>query len=197
MYQWFSLISQVLPLFVKVTFGWTATRAGLIFLPFLGPIVLCSPMIGSLSDRMGTRVLAAAGFVIGCPSLLCLRFVTHSTNGQVVLLCILLVLNGTAGALTLPSLLAEVSRIVNTKEHDDANFIGRKCVYGQAYGLFVSFQGLGCLIGPLMAGALKDAYGWAFMSLVFGVISGLSAIPVALYSTGKASAEVGDSAEIL
>ncbi|KAF2815814.1 MFS general substrate transporter [Mytilinidion resinicola] len=180
---------SVLPLFVKATFGWTATRAGLIFLPYLGPIVLFSPIIGSLSDRMGTRVLAAAGFVVGCPSLLCLRFVNHNSDGQVILLCILLILNGTAGALTLSSLMAEVSRVVNTKERDDPKFIDKKSVYGQAYGLFVSFQGLGCLIGPLMAGALKDAYGWAIMSLVLAVISGVSAIPIAFCSTGRRSTD--------
>ncbi|KAF2492326.1 MFS general substrate transporter [Lophium mytilinum] len=190
---------SVLPLFVKATFGWTATRTGLIFLPYLGPIVLFSPIIGLLSDRMGTRVLAAAGFIVGCPSLLCLRLVNHDSDGQVVLLCILLVLNGTAGALTLSSLMAEVSRVVNTKERNDPNFMDKKSVYGQVYGLFVSFQGLGCLIGPLMAGALKDAYGWAVMSLVLGVISGVSAVPIALYSTGRDSTdgEASDVAERL
>lgn len=92
----------ILPLFVKETFRWSATKAGLIFLPYMCPFILLSPLIGSLSDKWGSRTLAAAGFISGCPFLICLRFVTHDSGAQIALLCILLLLNGISGALTLP-----------------------------------------------------------------------------------------------
>ncbi|OCL02398.1 MFS general substrate transporter [Glonium stellatum] len=172
----------VLPLFVKETFGWDATKAGLIFLPYMCPFILLSPVVGSLSDKWGSRALAAAGFISGCPFLICLRFVTHSSSTQIAILCILLLLNGISGALTLPSLMAEVSRVVETKEAEDPRFVSKSGAYAQAYGLFVSFQGLGCTIGPLIAGALRQGCGWETMATVLGILCGVSAIPVLLFT---------------
>ena len=103
---------------------------------------------------------------------------THDSGAQIALLCILLLLNGISGALTLPSLMAEVSRVVEMKEAEDPRFVSKTGAYAQAYGLLVSFQGLGCMLGPLIAGALKEGYGWGTMAMVLGVVCGVSAIPV-------------------
>ena len=83
----------VLPIFVRKTFGWHATEAGLIFLAVTVPAIL-GAAIGGLSDRFGPRRIALAGLVIATPSVALLGLVHHHDVGQVVLLCFLLACTG-------------------------------------------------------------------------------------------------------
>ena len=84
----------VLPIFVRTTFGWHATGAGLVFLAVTIPAIL-GAVIGGLSDRFGPRVIALAGLVIATPSVGLLGLVRHDGVGQIVLLCVLLACTGT------------------------------------------------------------------------------------------------------
>lgn len=82
-----------LPLYVKNTFHWDSTGAGLIFICLVVPALL-SPFVGAVSDRYGSRIITTVGLAASVPVWVCLRFVTHNTIQQKVLLCALLFLIG-------------------------------------------------------------------------------------------------------
>ena len=109
---------SVLPLFVEDTFHWGATAAGLMFLPLLIPSFL-SPLIGAAIDRLGPRWFSVAGFILFTPLEVLLRFVTHDSLQQKVLLCALLALLGLTINLATPPLLVEIVYVVEQKEKDN------------------------------------------------------------------------------
>ena len=86
-------LEAVLPLFVQRTFGWTSVGAGLIFLA-LGLPSAFGFLVGKVSDRFGPRPIVLVGCILTTPPLILLRFVTHDSTEQKVLLCVLLVLIG-------------------------------------------------------------------------------------------------------
>lgn len=84
---------SVLPLFVKATFGWGPTAAGLIFLTIAFPSIL-GPLAGALADRFGPRPVALGGFALATPALALLGLVRDGAIGMQALLCILLTIVG-------------------------------------------------------------------------------------------------------
>ena len=91
----------VIPLFVKRTFHWDPTRAGLIFLTITGPS-LAAPLAGALSDKYGSRRVAACGFIFASPMLALLALVTHHSVSQILLLCAILTILGKLSAAIRP-----------------------------------------------------------------------------------------------
>ena len=88
-----SSFDAILALFVKHTFHWSSTGAGLIFLAITIPSTL-GAAIGALSDRYGTRAVALFGFGLTVPSLALLGVVTDASVGHQAALIVLLVANG-------------------------------------------------------------------------------------------------------
>jgi Major Facilitator Superfamily len=138
----------VIPLFVKQTFHWNSTGAGLIFLAVIIP-TFASPMVGWASDKYGPRWLTVAGFTIAIPFWVLLRLVSHNSLGQKVLFCALLSLIGVALTLAMPPLMAEITYVVEAKERESPGRFGNTGAYAQAYGLFVTALAAGTLIGPV------------------------------------------------
>ena len=93
---------SVLPLFVKKTFGWNPTAAGLVFLTIAFPSIL-GPLAGALADRFGSRPVALGGFAIATPALALLGLVRDGSVGMQALLCVLLTIVGTLGFFFDPS----------------------------------------------------------------------------------------------
>ena len=174
---------SVLPLFVSRTFSWSPTGAGLIFIPVLLPGFL-APLFGALSDRHGPRWLAVSGFLLSIPCLVLLRFVDHNSTRQVVLLCALLAILGTALAAVMPPLMAEITYIVEAKEVRTPGIFGKKGAYAQAYGLFVMAFAGGCLVGPIWAGFVDARSGWGTMGWSLAVLSFGGAVPVVVWTGG-------------
>lgn len=86
-------IDSILPLFVKRTFDWTSTGAGVIFLTITSPS-LFGTFFGALSDRYGSKIVCLTG--LGCTTLnlALMAIVAHNTLLDKVLLCIFLVFVG-------------------------------------------------------------------------------------------------------
>lgn len=174
-----------LPLFVRNTFHWNSTGAGLIFLPlvivsFLGPVV------GWLSDKHGPRWYPTAGYMLNCPCLILLRLVHKDTMDQKVLLCALLTLVGICLTLALTPIMAEIAYAVDAKAaRRPPGFFGKNGAYAQAYSLFNMAWALGALVGPLLAGLVNQTHGWGSATLILGCISGFTAIPVAVWTGGS------------
>ncbi|KAI9677962.1 MAG: hypothetical protein M1822_008070 [Bathelium mastoideum] len=176
----------ILPLFVRNTFGWTSTGAGLIFLAIVAPTFL-SPISGYLSDRYGPRWIVFAGFLFATPFLILLRYVTHDSLNQKVLLCALLFLIGFGITLVFAPITAEITYVVEAKERKQPGLFGANGATAQAYGLFnVAWAG-GCLIGPLWAGMVNETAGWNTMAWTLGLLSFVTAFPTAIWTGGLIS----------
>ncbi|KAF2222605.1 major facilitator superfamily domain-containing protein [Elsinoe ampelina] len=176
---------STLPLFVRNTFTWNATGAGLIFLPVTIPAFF-APFIGRLSDRYGPRHLATAGFLLGAPCIILQRLVESNTLRQKVLLCALLALLGVALNLVLTPLMAEITYSVEaTVRKRPRGFFGDKGAYAQAYGLFNMAFAAGSMIGPLVGGLVVESKGWGAATLVLGVLSGVFAGPTFWWTGGS------------
>jgi len=175
----------VLPLFVEQEFGFTSTGAGLIFLPLVIPS-LCDPLIGHICDKHPklTRYIAAAGFIGALPPLVLLRLVKHGGTEQVVLLCALLAIIGFCVTITSAPLMFEVNLGVLEMEKKTPMILGKKNASVQGYGLFVCAFAGGSIVGPLLAGYIKDGFGWGAMAWCLGLLSGVTAIPVLLLLGG-------------
>ncbi|KAL9066790.1 MAG: hypothetical protein Q9157_007017 [Trypethelium eluteriae] len=172
-----------LPLFVRNTFGWSSTGAGLIFLALVIP-TLVSPLIGKLSDRHGPRWFVTAGFVINTPFLVLLRYVTHDSLSQKVLLCALLFFVGLSTTLVFAPISAEITHVVEAKEKKSPGLYGTNGAMAQAYGLFNMAWAGGTLVGPVWAGMVKERAGWGTMAWSLALLSFVTAFPTAVWTGG-------------
>jgi MFS family permease len=172
---------SVLPLFVHRTFGWSSTGAGLIFLTLTIPS-FAAPLVGWVADKYGPRWLVAVGFITSLPFLVLLRLVTHDSLQQIILLCVLLVLLGMSLTLIMGPLMAEIAYLVEAKEKKIPGTFGKGGAYAQAYGLYFCWFAGGALIGPIWAGFLEQRAGWGNMTWSLGLLSGVTAIPILIFT---------------
>ena len=176
-------LETVLPIHTEETFGWDSEGAGLIFLPLTLPSFL-GPLVGWVCDRFGPRWPMTVGFLFLCPILTLLQCIDYNSLDQKVLFCALLTLAACCFTMTLDPVMAEIAYVVaaKAKKNPEAyNAAGNK-VYAQAFGLFNTAYSLGNTLGPIIAGLIKDAAGWSTMGWVLGLLGGLTAVPVMLWS---------------
>lgn len=174
---------SVIPLYVADIFHWSSVGAGLVFLALIVPS-LAAPAVGWASDRFGPRIFCVVGFLLAIPFWVMLRFVTHDTLQQKVLLCALLALIGLALTLVMPPLMAEITYVVEAKEKAHPGRYGSNGAYASAYGLFVTAFAAGTMIGPTWGGYVKEAAGWATMAWSLGLLSFFAAVPCLVYTGG-------------
>jgi MFS family permease len=173
-----------LPIFVKNTFSWNSQGAGLIFISLVVPS-LFSPLVGSFSDKFGSRAITTAGFLGSVPFWVCLRFVTHDTMPQKILLCVLLTCIGTSVALAMTPLMAEIDHVLVLEEKRQSGSLGKRGAAAQGYGLFNMSYALGSLIGPLCAGYIAQSSGWGTMGWTFGIFCGVAGITTFWWTGGR------------
>lgn len=117
-------LCAILPLYASRTFHWSSLISGLLFLTIAIP-GFGGPLAGHLADRLGTRPVAIAGFLLTAPSLAALRFVEDvgsdsdgdgigdNQMGQKILLCLLLVISGFTIIFFLSPLGADLSQVAD------------------------------------------------------------------------------------
>ena len=88
-----SAFDAILPRYISLLFGWSATAAGAVFFTINGPGVF-GALFGALSDRFGCRLVALAGFAIATPSLVLLSLIDKDSLVDQILLCFFLTLIG-------------------------------------------------------------------------------------------------------
>lgn len=176
---------SVLPILVQNTFGWSSAGAGLIFLPFFVPC-LGSPLYGSIVDssRHGARIVATTGFIFCVPFFALLRFVAHNSVWTKVSLGILLFMIGLGLALCGTPLFVEVAKAVSDIEEKSPGAFGSRGAMAQAYALFNCAFAVGMLIGPMWAWAVKSTLGWAALTWMLALASGVTGIIMGLFLGG-------------
>jgi MFS family permease len=169
-----------LALFVSRTFHWSSLQAGLTFLALLLPTFF-GPVFGFLADKYGSRWISAAGFIFMGPPLILLRFVTHESVGQIVLLCALLLLVGLGSAMALSGLYAEYSKVCDDIEAEQPGSLGANGGYAQSYGISEIAWALAGLISPLMSGGIYESASWGTLGWALSVFCFLTVIPTLLF----------------
>ena len=172
----------VLPLYVHSTFHWTSLPSGLIFMCLAIP-ALTGPLVGRLSDRLGPRWIAIAGFILSTPPLVLLRLVAHDSLEQKILLCVLLVCCGFTLILIVSPVASDLSAVVEEKERTDSGIFGPGGAYAQAFALFNCSMAAATLFGPVAAGVLVEKYGWRVMTTAMGLFSFSGAVPAVSLSS--------------
>jgi MFS family permease len=179
-----SSFDSALPLYVKNTFNWTSTGAGLIFICIVVPQFI-SPLIGSFSDRSGPRLPTAVGLFGAIPFWVSLRFVTHSSMAQKILLCAMLSMIGFCLTLVMAPLMAEIDHVVELEEKRRPGSLGKRGAAAQGFGLFNAAFALGTLVGPLWAGFVIQSAGWGAMGWSLGLLSGVAAVTSLVWTGGR------------
>lgn len=172
---------STLPLLVESIFGWNSTGAGLVFLPLVMPAFL-SPLIGFLGDRYGPKWLAAGGYLLATPFLICLRFVDEDSMNHKVMLCGLLAGVGIAIALVFGPLMAEISWAVQGDEQDEQD--ESPVPYALAYGLWNMAYSGGAMLGPIVGGMIRDTAGWGTVGWCLGLLTFVTAIVQVIWIGG-------------
>jgi MFS family permease len=80
--------------------------------------------------------------------------------------------------------MSDITLVVSKKEKSNPEVFGKNGAYAQAYGLFNLSFALGALVGPLWGAFIKDAAGWSTLTWTLGLLSGISAIPTAIWCGG-------------
>ena len=185
----FMAFDATLPLHVAAVFGWTSTGAGLIFLSLVVPSFL-APLVGKvLNATGGGRVAAAGGYALACPALALLRLVDVNVSiggtppgsvNQVVLLCALLAAVGLALTIVMVPILTEMTTVVDAREKAQPGVFGPRGAYARAYGLMNMGWALGAVVGPLVAGAIRQSAGWSTLTWVLALVNGVTVLPMLL-----------------
>ena len=72
---------------------------------------------------------------------------------------------------------ADLLVVVEQKENSDPDAFGPGGAYAQAFALFNCSMAAATLFGPMVAGTLRERYGWDVMSAALGVFAFSGAIP--------------------
>lgn len=79
---------------------------------------------------------------------------------------------------------AEFTLIVESKQRQRPYLFGPTGAYAQAYAIFNSAWAAGSIIGPLWAGFIQQKAGWETMTWTLGLLSVVSAVPIAVFTGG-------------
>lgn len=99
--------------------------------------------VGKLVDRWGTRWFLHAGFISGSLTLYCFTFVTSLTAMMILVAAL-----GIAYALIIPAWNALIAEAIPKQER------------GAVWGFFLTIEGLGMIVGPIVSGKLWDTLGY-------------------------------------
>jgi MFS family permease len=81
-------------------------------------------------------------------------------------------------------LMAEITYVVEAKEKKKSGIFSKGGAHAQAYGLYFFLFTGGAVVGPIWAGFMVKRAGWGTMAWSFGLLSGLTAIPVLFFTGG-------------
>lgn len=160
----------VLGPYISATFGLGPVHVAGLFLSLAIP-QLFSPLTGVLTDRYGTKLVAAAGLALILPSLASLAFFSETTEQPMLKLCISFFCIGAAMALVLVALKVDAAAAVEAVEKARPGVFGPRGAQGRGFGLVNGVVAAGGLVGPLAAGWTRISIRWVGLA---GVMTGLS-----------------------
>ncbi|KAK7747812.1 hypothetical protein SLS62_008848 [Diatrype stigma] len=185
-----ALFDATIPTEAQELFGFSSLEAGLLFIATDVPYLVLGPLAGWAVDRFGTKPAAVFGFAYLVPTLVLLRLpaahlLDDNKTGNIILYSTLLALNGVGLAVIGSPSVVEASDVVQRYDRANPGFFGPNGPYAQLYGFNSVFFNLGLTVGPLAAGALRNAIGYGNMNVVFAAACGVTALLSFLFIGGK------------
>lgn len=171
--------SVILTPYLRDTFNVRASFAASLYLAMAAPM-LFAPIVGSLTDRFGTRLPIAIGLALGVLGHILLSLIKSTTVSPLPKLAAILVLLGLSLALSIPPLEVEVSLVIEQLKEMRPGLFGPKGAYGRAYGLINLGIGVSGFVGPLFSGAVRVAAGWRVLAWVNAGLSVVALVFVVL-----------------
>jgi DHA1 family multidrug resistance protein-like MFS transporter len=153
------MLNAFLPLYGRDVLGLTLPQLGWLFGLQTLTTLAVRPAIGFVSDRAGRRWVIASGLLV-CSGAVLLVSIATSLLGIVAA-----VVTYAAGVATTT---AATSAFVTD--------VTRRARYGAAHGVFGTIYDVGDALGPIMAGVLVAAVGYAGMFQIMALVAGTMAI---------------------
>jgi DHA1 family multidrug resistance protein-like MFS transporter len=158
-------LSAFLPLYGRDVVGLTTAQLGWLFAAQTVTTLGVRPVIGALSDRIGRRGVIVVGLTVCSGAVWALSMVTHTWTLAVA------VVTYAAGVATTT---AATSAFITD--------VSRRARYGTAHGVFGTIYDIGDAAGPMGAGVLVAAVGYAPMFRTLAVVGLVMAVVFAVAS---------------
>lgn len=127
--------------------------------------------------------MATISFISATPVLICLQFINANILSHKILLPSLVTLAGLATDIAQPALYVQTQLVVDSMEARNPGVFGEKGAVAQAFSLQVMASFAGLMLGPMVGGFLSDRFGWSAMAWSLGLLTAITAGPMALLSS--------------
>lgn len=164
------MLNAFLPLYGREVLGLTITELGWLFGLQTVTTLAVRPAIGFVSDRVGRRSVIVIGLTVCSGAVL---FVSVAADLATIVAAILVYAAGVA------TTTAATSAYITD--------VTRRARYGAAHGVFGTIYDVGDALGPIAAGILITAVGYARMFQIMAAVALVMAVTFALTSRGLAT----------
>ncbi len=159
------MLNAFLPLYGRDVLGLSITELGWLFGLQTVTTLAVRPAIGVVSDRVGRRPVIASGLTVCSAAVL---LVSVATNLTMIVIAI------SAYAAGVATTTAATSAYITD--------VTRRARYGAAHGVFGTIYDIGDAFGPIAAGLLLTALGYARMFQIMAAVALMMAITFAVTS---------------
>ena len=168
-------LSAFLPLFAHDVVRLSISQIGWLFAMQIATTLAARPLMGMVSDRVGRRGLITAGLVVCGAGVLLV-----SLASTVVSLIVPIVMYAVGVAVTTSATSAYITDL------------SRRSQYGAAHGVFGTIYDVGDALGPIAAGILVAAVGYAAM---FRIMAAFVLLVAAVFVLCSAAGQSSSNAE--
>ncbi|WP_068774495.1 MFS transporter [Paenibacillus sp. FJAT-26967] len=147
------ILTPILTLFAREVLHLSPAQYSMLLVIGGGAAVLLLVPVGKLVDRFGVKLLLAPGLICSASALLSLGFIR-----QYSFVYALVILLGIGYALIIPSWNAMIASAVPKEKR------------GAIWGFFLTIEGMGMVVGPIVSGKLWDTFGPAVPFTVSGSV---------------------------
>ncbi|WP_231571126.1 MFS transporter [Gordoniibacillus kamchatkensis] len=165
------ILSPILTLYARQELALTPRQYSLFLVAGGAVTVLLLIPVGKLVDRIGTKLFLTVGFALGAATVAAF---TYTKSLYVVYGFVTAV--GIAYALIIPAWNALIAAAIPKEKR------------GAVWGFFLTIEGLGTVIGPIVSGKLWDVYGPHVPFLTSGAVLALLCVLQLLLEQNKARA---------
>jgi len=166
-----------LPLHLQRTFHWGTLPIGMIFLGLQVPGMVLGPIVGWLRDRMGLRYPTTIGWVLIAPILWLLGtpgtgldYADHGENGKVIFIAGIFGI-GSVATLVRGAGTFQLIAVMNDLQAEKPSIFGPHGGSSRIFSIAEVAFNIGTMLGPLLSGALVEAFGFSRMVGALGIIS--------------------------
>lgn len=147
------ILTPILTLYAKEVLKLTSFQYSMFLIAGGAVTVIFLVPMGKLVDRLGIRPFLIAGFTLSAAALLLFTFAK-----SMLLLYVLVTILGVGYAFIIPSWNALIASAIPPEKR------------GAVWGFFLTIEGLGMIVGPIVSGKLWDVYGYHAPFIMSGLV---------------------------